>query len=74
VLNGADESAVAAFLDGRLPFDRIVTVVGRVLDEHLTGTEAEVRWVEGNNAGLPDVLGADRWARSRADLLIREGI
>lgn len=74
VLNGADESAVAAFLDGRLPFDRIVTVVGRVLDEHLTGTDAEVRWVEGNNAGLPDVLGADRWARSRADLLIREGI
>lgn len=73
VLNGADESAVAAFLDGRLPFDRIVAVVGRVLDEHLTSSDAKARWVEGNNAGLADVLGADQWARNRADALIREG-
>lgn len=73
VLNGADESAVAAFLEGRLPFDRIVAVVGRVLDEHLAGPSADGGWVEGNTAGLADVLGADQWARTRADTLIREG-
>ena len=34
VLNGANEAAVAAFLDGRLRFDQIVPTVMRVLEDH----------------------------------------
>jgi len=33
VLNAADEIAVAAFLDGRIPFTGIAAVIGRVLEE-----------------------------------------
>lgn len=73
VLNGADESAVAAFLAGRLPFDRIVPTVGRVLDEHLGAAGTATGWIDGNRSGLADVLGADQWARRRADELIGEG-
>ena len=32
ILNAADEVAVAAFLEGRLAFDRIIPVVAEVLD------------------------------------------
>ncbi len=71
VMNAADEAAVAAFLDGRLPFDRIVPTVAAVLDEHLATTADDANadgaaWVAGNAATLADVLSADAWARGRA--------
>jgi 1-deoxy-D-xylulose 5-phosphate reductoisomerase len=56
VLNAANEEAVGAFLDGRLPFQGILDTVERVLGEHEVG----------NCATLADVLQAETWARARA--------
>jgi len=57
VLNAANEVAVCAFLDGRIPFPRIVEVVREVLDRH----------EKLDNPALPDVLKADRWARAEVE-------
>ncbi len=59
VLNAADEIAVAAFLDGRLPFIAIAQVVESVLAAH------DVREPE----GVEDVVDADGWARRMAQQL-----
>ncbi len=56
VLNAADEVAVAAFLEERLPFSRIITLVGQVLNEHTALQQPSI-------AGIED---ADCWARKRA--------
>ncbi len=56
VLNAANEEAVAAFLDGRLPFTGIPELIAEVMQAH-PGTRA---------AALEDVLEADAWARGRA--------
>ncbi len=53
VLNGANEAAVAAFLDGRLGFHEIVPTCRSILENH----EFEPR------PNLEQVLEADRWAR-----------
>jgi 1-deoxy-D-xylulose-5-phosphate reductoisomerase len=53
VLNGANEGAVAAFLDGRLPFDRIVPACKSVLENHDFNP----------SPSLDEVFAADRWAR-----------
>jgi 1-deoxy-D-xylulose-5-phosphate reductoisomerase len=55
VLSGANEVAVAAFLDGRIPWTGIATVAAEALDQ---GT--------GNVREVADVLDADRVARERA--------
>jgi len=56
ILNAANEIAVAAFLDGRLPFLQI----SEVIEETLQSTPgAEIRTLE-------DVLEADRRARAQA--------
>jgi 1-deoxy-D-xylulose-5-phosphate reductoisomerase len=60
VLNAANEVAVEAFLDGRIPFGTLPEVNRAVLEAHLderAGDELE---------GLDDVLEADAWARARA--------
>ncbi len=62
VLNAADEVAVSAFLEERLPFARIIPLVERVLNghpkvEHLT---------------IADIEEADRWARVKATELTSE--
>ena len=59
VYNAANEVAVAAFVEGRLPFTGIVDTLARVLDEH------EVR----NLLTVADVVEAETWARRRADEL-----
>jgi 1-deoxy-D-xylulose-5-phosphate reductoisomerase len=56
VFNAANEVAVAAFLDGAVPFGRISEIIERVLDEHAPGPATS----------LPVVRDADRWARARA--------
>jgi 1-deoxy-D-xylulose-5-phosphate reductoisomerase len=56
VFNAANEEAVTAFVDGRVPFLGIVDTVAAVLDEH--GVTAEPT--------LDDVLAAEAWARTRA--------
>jgi 1-deoxy-D-xylulose-5-phosphate reductoisomerase len=53
VLNGANEGAVAAFLDGRLRFDAIVPACKSVLENHHFNP----------SPSLDEVLEADRWAR-----------
>ncbi|MGE0452305.1 MAG: 1-deoxy-D-xylulose-5-phosphate reductoisomerase [Vicinamibacteria bacterium] len=56
VLNAANEEAVAAFLDGRIPFPAIPETVHDAMQAH----------VNRPLAGLADVLAADAWARRRA--------
>jgi len=56
VFNAANEVAVAAFLDGQIPFGRISEIIERVLDAHHP-TPATT---------LEAVREADRWARGRA--------
>ncbi|MFZ1932714.1 MAG: 1-deoxy-D-xylulose-5-phosphate reductoisomerase [Thermoguttaceae bacterium] len=53
VLNGANEGAVAAFLAGRLPFDRIVPACKSVLENHQFNP----------SPSLDEAIEADRWAR-----------
>jgi 1-deoxy-D-xylulose-5-phosphate reductoisomerase len=53
VLNAANEEAVNAFLDGRLPFSGIVRTVDRVLGRF-----------EGCGGTLDEILEADGWARA----------
>ncbi|MGH0032517.1 MAG: 1-deoxy-D-xylulose-5-phosphate reductoisomerase [Myxococcota bacterium] len=60
VLNAANEVAVAAFLEGGLPFPAIAATNAAVLEEHLAGgSGAALR-------DLDDVAAADAWARARA--------
>jgi 1-deoxy-D-xylulose-5-phosphate reductoisomerase len=54
ILNAADEAAVAAFLAGRLAFDRIPTVI----------EEAVTRWGADREPDLPGVLDLDREVRT----------
>ena len=76
VYNGANEECVAAFLDGRLPFLRIVDTVAEVLSvvlsEGLNEGLSESRGAPDQPPGLDDVLAADAWARARAASVIGE--
>ena len=56
VLNAADEVAVAAFLEGRVPFPKITETVIQVLDAH------EPRPIQ----SVAQVLEVDAWARREA--------
>jgi 1-deoxy-D-xylulose-5-phosphate reductoisomerase len=61
VFNAANEEAVEAFLDGRLPFLGIVDTVAKVVAAHRP--DAGTLTVEA-------VLDAERWARARAQELV----
>jgi len=61
VLNGANEVAVAAFLDGQIGFADIPAILAKVLDRH-NPVRADT---------LEDVLDADRWARDEATRWVR---
>lgn len=56
VLNAANEIAVAAFLNGKLPFPGIWKTVAAVMDAHRSIAHAT----------LDDIVGADQWARTHA--------
>jgi 1-deoxy-D-xylulose-5-phosphate reductoisomerase len=60
VLNAANEMAVHAFLERRLPFDQIPIVIEQTLANH-THQPAP---------SLDDILSADQWARKAASRLI----
>jgi 1-deoxy-D-xylulose-5-phosphate reductoisomerase len=62
VLNAANEVAVAAFLDQRLPFMGIYPIIDQTLNRHSGG----------NGADLGQLIEADRWAREMARYLIRQ--
>jgi 1-deoxy-D-xylulose-5-phosphate reductoisomerase len=61
VFNAANETAVAAFLDGCITFGRIHETIERTLDAHRQEPAADVETVRA----------ADRWARRRAHELLR---
>ncbi|MBN2438577.1 MAG: 1-deoxy-D-xylulose-5-phosphate reductoisomerase [Deltaproteobacteria bacterium] len=63
VLNGANEMAVMAFIEEKIRFDRIVSVVDEVLSRHRVQA----------NPCIDAILEADRWARQEAGKII-EGI
>jgi len=62
VLNAANEEAVAAFLDGRLPFLAIAETIQRSLDRHATDVPGD----------LAAILDADLTARRQAQRIIAE--
>jgi 1-deoxy-D-xylulose-5-phosphate reductoisomerase len=61
VLNAANEVAVAAFLENRLPFTGIHPIIDRTLNRH----------TQNDGADLEEILAADSWARKTAHELIR---
>ena len=63
VLNAANEVAVAAFLDGRIPFPGIWKTVAHVMHRHAAVAEP----------GLNDILEADREARAAAEGFVSTG-
>ena len=62
VLNAANEVAVAEFLEGRLPFTAIASVIAQAMDAH---RPAQV-------ATLAEVRSVDRWARDYSLELARK--
>jgi 1-deoxy-D-xylulose-5-phosphate reductoisomerase len=56
VLNAADEEAVEAFLEGRIKFTKIYSIVEKVVLSHKTKS----------NPDLETILGVDAWARQEA--------
>ena len=63
VLNAANEVAVAAFLDGRLPFPGIPRVVEETMAAHAPGPLKN----------LAQVLAVNNWAREHAQELVNKG-
>ncbi|MDL2269546.1 1-deoxy-D-xylulose-5-phosphate reductoisomerase [Desulfosarcina sp. OttesenSCG-928-A07] len=61
VLNGANEVAVAAFLEGRLPYVGIHAIISEVLSQHQID----------NHPDVDEILAADQWARRTAQTLLR---
>jgi 1-deoxy-D-xylulose-5-phosphate reductoisomerase len=59
-LCGADEAAVTLFLDGKIGFMDIPDLIRRVIEEHRPG----------DAMSLDDVIGAESWARRRAQELV----
>jgi len=62
VLNAANEVAVAAFLENRLPYTGIYPIIDRTLNRH----------TQNDGADLDEILAADGWARKMAQELIRQ--
>jgi 1-deoxy-D-xylulose-5-phosphate reductoisomerase len=62
VMNAANEVAVMAFLEGKIPLPRIVEIVLTVVDEHSPGPLVSIVNIER----------ADAWARGRAIELIED--
>ena len=62
VLNGANETAVELFLEGRIPFSRIVEIVEEVMSRHATISHPDYE----------TIVGADHWARATARSLIQK--
>jgi 1-deoxy-D-xylulose-5-phosphate reductoisomerase len=61
-MNAANEVAVMAFLEGKIPLTRVVEIVQTVVDEHEPASVVSVVHIER----------ADAWARRRAAEIIEE--
>ncbi|MDA1096301.1 MAG: 1-deoxy-D-xylulose-5-phosphate reductoisomerase [Chloroflexi bacterium] len=60
VLNAADEVAVRAFLDRRIPFTAIAEMINEALERHHPSADPS----------LGDLLGADAWARETVEQVL----
>ncbi|MFH0729201.1 MAG: 1-deoxy-D-xylulose-5-phosphate reductoisomerase [Pseudomonadota bacterium] len=60
VLNAANEVAVGAFLDSRIPFTGIPSVIRKTMDQHMVM----------KHPSLSDIVDADQWARLRAEAIV----
>ncbi len=60
IFNAANEAAVIAFLNEKIPFLAIEEVISRVLDKHQKISSPD----------LEEIINADKWARMKADTLI----
>ncbi|MEW6573026.1 MAG: 1-deoxy-D-xylulose-5-phosphate reductoisomerase [Bacillota bacterium] len=60
VLNAANEVAVAAFLDGRIPFTGIPDVIEKVTASHFVAEKPD----------LDTIITADAWARNKAEAVV----
>ena len=67
VFNAANEVCVDSFLAGGIGFLEIVDTVGRVVDEHISGSQ-----IGSNELTLASVLSADSWARERTAEILKE--
>ena len=65
VLNAANEVAVAAFLDGHLPFRGIPSLIEAALEAHASRDEGEP-------TDLADIRAVDRWAHAFSQELVRD--
>ena len=63
VMNAANEAAVHAFLEGRIPFTAIAQVIEAVMSRHAPVALSCVQ----------DVLSADAWARRQAEEIMKKG-
>jgi 1-deoxy-D-xylulose-5-phosphate reductoisomerase len=63
ILNGANEIAVSAFLEGSIKFTEIPLLIQRVMEEH------EVKSVH----TVEDILKADHWAREKSKDILGRG-
>lgn len=63
VLNAANEVAVDAFLDKKIPFLDIAAIVATVME----------RVQDGSEENLDDILAADKQARKVTEMLIHKG-
>jgi len=64
VMNGANEVAVAAFLDGTIPFTSIHRLIRETMDAHPGG----------RGGTIEEILAADRWSREFCRSLIAQGM
>lgn len=62
VLNGANEIAVNAFLEKRVPFNAIPVIIDKAMNSHDTKTDIR----------LDSVIEADRWVREKAEGYVYE--
>jgi len=62
VLNGANEIAVAAFLDGKINFLDIPDLIERTMEAHQSHTVDSIE----------EIIGSDKWARNTAREVLRQ--
>lgn len=62
VLNGANEVAVEAFLEGKIKFTQMPVVIAETLSRHRSFS----------SPALEEILAADRWSRQEANEIIKE--
>jgi 1-deoxy-D-xylulose-5-phosphate reductoisomerase len=73
ILNAANEVVVAAFLQGRVNFPAIATVIERVLTEMTSGSSTLLRRNRDGaveSASLEEILAVDGEARGRAEIAV----